>query len=155
MWVMNVDFDRSDGRPVSPHKRRNCGQQKRDHHGRFLTGNIGGPGRPKGSRNKLSEEFLLAVYDDWSKHGGAVLARVREIDPAAYLRMVASLVPARLDVTTEDANIAAIDNMTADELRAFIASPLEEIGISEAAGAPRDDSNKAKAQFQRRAPVGS
>jgi hypothetical protein len=120
----------------------------RDQRGRFLTGNIGGPGRPQGSRNRLSEEFLLAVHDDWSKHGGAVLAHVRETNPAVYLRVVASLVPARLDIANVDEDMAAIENMTADELRAFIASPLEEIGISEAAGAPRDDSNKAKAQFR-------
>ena len=34
--------------------------------------------------------------------------------------------------------MAAIENMTADELREFIASGIEEIGISEAARAPRE-----------------
>jgi hypothetical protein len=58
---------------------------RRDSKGRFLTGNTGGPGRPMGSRNRLSEAFLAAVDADWSQHGNAVLARVR---------IVASLVPA-------------------------------------------------------------
>lgn len=65
------------------------------------------------------------MHDDWTKHGSALLAHVRETNPAVYLRVVASLVPARLDIANVDEDMAAIDNMTADELRAFIASPLE------------------------------
>ena len=65
----------------------------RDQKGRFLTGNSGGPGRPRGSRNLLGEEFVAAVYVDWTKHGKAVLAKVRSISPGSYLRVVASLVP--------------------------------------------------------------
>jgi len=65
----------------------------RDQKGRFQTGNIGGPGRPRGSRNLLGEEFVAAVYADWTKHGEAVLASVRTDNPGSYLRVVASLVP--------------------------------------------------------------
>ena len=36
-----------------------------DEKGRFLKGTIGGPGRPKGSRNKLGEEFIQALYADF------------------------------------------------------------------------------------------
>jgi len=36
--------------------------------GRFLTGNSGG-GRPKGSRNKLGEQFLEALVQDFTEHG--------------------------------------------------------------------------------------
>ena len=52
-----------------------------------------GPGRPRGSRNLLGEEFVAAVYEDWTKHGQAVLAKVRTNSPGSYLRVVASLVP--------------------------------------------------------------
>ena len=33
----------------------------RNGRGRFITGNSGGPGRPKGSRNRLGEDFLRAA----------------------------------------------------------------------------------------------
>ena len=35
-------------------------------------GESGNPaGRPKGSRNKLSEEFVAEIYADWCEHGAA------------------------------------------------------------------------------------
>ena len=37
--------------------------------GRFITGNSGGPGRPKGSRNRLGEDFLGVLFADWSENG--------------------------------------------------------------------------------------
>jgi len=50
------------------------------------------------TRNALGEEFVAAVYADWTKHGVAVLARVRSDSPGSYLRVVASLVPKDLIV---------------------------------------------------------
>ena len=52
-----------------------CGRNAR---GRFITGNSGGPGRPKGSRNRLGEDFPSVLYADWSENGAAVIAEVRE-----------------------------------------------------------------------------
>ena len=65
----------------------------RDNRGRFKTGNIGGPGRPPGSRNRLGEDVFAAVCADFSKHGAAAIAKVRVANPIAYFRIVASLVP--------------------------------------------------------------
>jgi hypothetical protein len=39
--------------------------------GRFLSGCKPGPGRAKGSRNRLAENFLAAFADDFEKHGAA------------------------------------------------------------------------------------
>ena len=97
----------------------------RGSHGRFQTGNNGGPGRPKGSRNKLGEDFLAAIYDDWTVHGAAVLARVREMNPTAYLRIVAAVCPARLDIGTD----MPLPEMTAGELRAEVLHDIEELGL--------------------------
>jgi hypothetical protein len=65
--------------------------------GRFLTGNNGGPGRKTGSRNKLGEAFVADLRADWEQHGPAVIEQVRKAEPAAYLRVVASLMPRQLE----------------------------------------------------------
>jgi hypothetical protein len=88
---MSVPSNPNGGLPAALTKPN--GQLGRDQRGRFLTGNTGG-GRPKGSRNKLGEEFVNALYDDWRQHGAEALARVREQRPDAYVRIVAALLPA-------------------------------------------------------------
>jgi hypothetical protein len=65
--------------------------------GRFLSGNVGGPGRKIGSRNKLGEAFVADLQTDWQQHGPAVIEQVRITDPAAYLRIVASLMPRQVE----------------------------------------------------------
>ena len=40
-------------------------EQRGDQGGRFLMGHNGGPGRPKGSRNKLAQDFIDKVYEDF------------------------------------------------------------------------------------------
>jgi hypothetical protein len=62
------------------------------------TGNAAG--RAPGSRNKLTEDFLATLYADWQRNGAAAIVAMREADPAAYVKVVASLVPreASLDV---------------------------------------------------------
>ena len=63
--------------------------------GKFLTTNQvkAAAGRPKGSRNKLSEEFVAEVYADWCEHGATAIRTVRETRPEVYVRVVASLLP--------------------------------------------------------------
>ena len=61
---------------------------------RFLPGQSGNPaGRPKGSRHRISEAFLGALADDFEAHGAGVIQHVRERDPAAYLNVVARVLP--------------------------------------------------------------
>ncbi len=48
-----------------------------DEKGRFLPGNNGGTGRPKGSRNKLGEAFIDDLYQDWQANGAETIACVR------------------------------------------------------------------------------
>ena len=50
----------------------------------------GNPGRPKGSRNRLSEAFIQALAEDFERHGAAVIERVRIEKPDAYLKVVAA-----------------------------------------------------------------
>ena len=73
--------------------------------GQFVMGHSGYGGRPKGSRNKLGEQFVEDVYRKWRKHGSDVIERVIRDDPAAFLRTVAQILPkelhAELDVNVE------------------------------------------------------
>jgi Family of unknown function (DUF5681) len=57
-------------------------------------GESGNPtGRLRGSRNKLSEEVICALLRDFRQHGQKAVARVRQTQPAAYLKILALLVP--------------------------------------------------------------
>jgi hypothetical protein len=70
---------------------------ERDERGRFLTGNNGG-GRPKGSRNKLGEQFITDLQAEWQKSGATALERMAKNDPSAFVKVVAQLQPKELDV---------------------------------------------------------
>ena len=59
----------------------------------FEKGNTHGKGRPKGSRNKFSQEFIEALAANFSEHGQGVIEVLRTEDPATYVRICASLVP--------------------------------------------------------------
>ena len=58
--------------------------------GRFTSGQHG-PGRPKGSRNRLAETFIHDVFEAWKTHGKDVLERVAKEDPVAFLRLAGAV----------------------------------------------------------------
>lgn len=65
----------------------------------FAPGNNMNPaGRPKGSRNKIAEDFVAAMARDFDKHGEAAIRLVRARKPEVYLKIVADLVPKDLHV---------------------------------------------------------
>ena len=71
---------------------------ERNAKGQLLPGHSGGPGRPKGSRHKLGEDFLAALLDDFHQNGVAAIAAAREQNPSAYLKTIAMVVPKSLEV---------------------------------------------------------
>lgn len=90
----------------------------------FKTGN---PGRPKGSRNRLGEAFIEALHDDFQTHGASTIARVREEDPTAYVKVCASLLPKEL-------KIERMDDLSDEQLDQRIKQLAAVIGLEIGAG---------------------
>ena len=87
----------------------------------FKVGQSGGPGRPKGARNKFSEDYVEAFAADFEEHGAEVFERVRIEQPGVYLKLAAMLVPKDFnlkhsgDVTVQLVNYADIDEQADSE----------------------------------------
>ena len=94
-------------------------------------GQSGNPaGRERGSRNRLSEEVICALLRDFRQHGQKAVARVRQTQPAAYLKILALLVPREHKV--EHRNL--IKELSDEQLEAMI--EYYEASLAAQAGAP-------------------
>ena len=84
----------------------------------YKPGQSGNPkGRPKGSRNKLSEDFFRDLSEAWQAFGKPALMAMAWTDPVAFVRVAAQLMPKDVEVTAT--NIRA-ERMSDDELEALI-----------------------------------
>lgn len=73
---------------------------------KFQPGQCANPaGRPKGSRNKLGEAFIEAIYKDFQEHGVAAIVKVRDQKPDQYLKVVASILPKEIEAGERLGNI--------------------------------------------------
>ena len=62
--------------------------------GKFAPGWSGNPGGSvEATRRSFNRDFLLALAADFKKHGAAAIEKVREQQPAAYMKICALLVP--------------------------------------------------------------
>jgi hypothetical protein len=66
--------------------------------GQFVMGHNGGPGRPRGSRNLLSTQFLNDLRDAWAEHGKTALTECATKDPVQFCKIVSGLLPAHAEI---------------------------------------------------------
>ena len=93
-------------------------------------------GRPKGSRNKLGEDFLKALQEDFEAHGVETLKKVREERPHEYVKVIAGILPKELNIKT-----SVLEELSDDELAAGIAA-LQSLVASQALPAGSDEETR-------------
>lgn len=104
-------------------------------------GKSGNPkGRAKGSRHKFSECFMKDFLADWEMAGAGAIQRVRLEEPAAYLRVAASLIPKELNIKEGSGELDRIIEQFSDEQLDNLIVGLATVGLT-AKGA----AHKAKA----------
>jgi hypothetical protein len=66
----------------------------------YKPGQSGNPkGRPQGSRNKLTEQFIRDLCKAWEEYGAAALTTAAYTSPVEFCNMVARLMPRDVEVT--------------------------------------------------------
>ena len=70
-------------------------------------------GRPKGSRNKLGEDFLRDMLDVWATQGKDCIERTAKEHPEKLVGIVANLLPKEFKVTDE------LSDLTDEQLAAL------------------------------------
>lgn len=114
-------------RLTSPMPRRDVGHGRPPMDKCFKQGQVANPaGRPRGSKNRLTERFLQGLCEDFEEHGVGVIAKVREDMPAVYLRIIGRLVPAHLLVQE-----ARFDELSDDEISTYLIAIREALGVRE------------------------
>jgi hypothetical protein len=101
----------------------------RDEKGQFLDGHPKLGGRRRGSRNKLGEAFIAALYADWKEHGEKVIVEVRATRPVAYLKVVASLLPKQVEIKDD-----MFDDLTDEQLAFLIRYTRTALGLPQVDG---------------------
>lgn len=84
--------------------------------GQFKVGHIGIGGRPKGSRNKLTEQFFTDLYDRWKERGIAAIDQMIDEKPGDFVKVVATQMPKQLEM-----NANPLGDLTEDELTELLA----------------------------------
>lgn len=100
-------------------------------------------GRPKGSRNKLAEEFLKDVLNEWETHGAVAVSDMREKNPGDFVKMVASLLPKDINLNLNN-EIEMSDDEIRDRIRDLASQLAPFLSGTGALGAGDESQDSAK-----------
>jgi hypothetical protein len=64
--------------------------------GQFLKGTAAGPGRPKGSKDKLNVQVIDTLEKLWNSRGAEILDQLAAEKPEVVMAMVSRLIPQQL-----------------------------------------------------------
>lgn len=85
----------------------------------YQPGETGNPrGRPRGSRDRITQAFLNDMEDAWRKDGADAIKRMAADHPVDFVKVVASLLPRDINITSD----AFVDALK--ELHALRAGPI-------------------------------
>jgi hypothetical protein len=99
-------------------------------------GQSGNPaGRPKGSRNKFSEQFIGDFYADWLVGGADAIRRTREDRPSDYLKVAVSILPKQVRVEHDLQNLT--DEQIRERITAIDRAIAEQLGTVAGTAEPR------------------
>jgi len=88
--------------------------------GKFAPGWSGNPGGSlEATRRSFNKDFLLALAADFKKHGAAAIEKVREQQPAAYMKICALLVPREMKLEHSGGVKAMTDEQIEDAIAAI------------------------------------
>lgn len=91
-------------------------------------------GRPTGARDRLRNNFIAALADDFKAHGAEAIELMRVNDPSGYVRAIASLMPKEMDVTHQ---VSPLEQLTDEQLSAIVDATERFLG--ERGGEAADD----------------
>lgn len=91
----------------------------------FQKGNPGGPGRPKGSKNKLQEDVIRDICTVWDEGGIAALRTLAAEDPGKFVDAAIKLLPKDVNHTIQ----RSAAELTDEELARIIVEAGSRIGI--------------------------
>lgn len=120
----------------------NTGKIRADYLTRFQPGN---PGKPKGAKHRLQEDFVKDVQAAWEEKGKQAIDDMIADKPGDFVKMVASLMPKDVTLNINDNSEMTDDELTgrirdlAAQLSPFLLNGTGDIaeGVGDAAGSEK------------------